>query len=248
MDKHIFSRWQTALCTLFVLADGLYLSGIGWLSLLCGAVVSAALLFFLLKLPGKLLNAVCAVLALLLTLRSISRIFFFWQYEGTQAALAVVLLAICVREVMRMGITMLPEMGKILSLPDQDYHVFYRIGSNSRKADRENFSRVYGDSVDNADVVSDIVREEYPHLAQEAFRFAVFQRLEYLLHIPISQMTADNGQYREIVGYLRKNWLRAMKNRILTGKNKLYHTLFAIAPRGIRRLHRKLCLERRQRN
>ena len=94
MDKHIFSRWQTALCTLFVLADGLYLSGIGWLSLLCGAVVSAALLFFLLKLPGKLLNAVCAVLALLLTLRSISRIFFFWQYEGTQAALAVVLLVL----------------------------------------------------------------------------------------------------------------------------------------------------------
>ena len=145
-------------------------------------------------------------------------------------------------------IRMLPKMGRILSLPGQAYHVFYRIGSNSRKADRENFSRVYGDSVDNADVVSDIVREEYPHLAQEAFRFAVFQRLEYLLHIPISQMTADNGQYREIVGYLRKNWLRAMKNRILTGKNKLYHTLFAIAPRGIRRLHRKLCLERRQRN
>lgn len=94
MDKHIFSRWQAALCTLFVLADGLYLSGIGWLPLLCSAVVSAALLFVLLKLPGKLLDAVCAVLALLLTLRSISRIFFFWQYEGTQAALAVVLLVL----------------------------------------------------------------------------------------------------------------------------------------------------------
>ncbi len=94
MDKHIFSRWQAALCTLFVLADGLYLSGIGWLPLLCSAAVSAALLFVLLKLPGKLLDAVCAVLALLLTLRSISRIFFFWQYEGTQAALAVVLLVL----------------------------------------------------------------------------------------------------------------------------------------------------------
>ena len=53
MDKHIFSRWQAALCTLFVLADGLYLSGIGWLPLLCSAVVSAALLFVLLKLPDR---------------------------------------------------------------------------------------------------------------------------------------------------------------------------------------------------
>lgn len=137
-------------------------------------------------------------------------------------------------------IRMLPEMGRLVSLPGQAYHVFYRIGSNSRKADRESFSGVYGDCVDNADIVAEIVNKSYPELRQEAFRFGVFQRLEYLLHIPISQMTADNAQYRDIVRYLRKNWLRSVKNRFLTGKNKLYHTLFAIAPRGIRRLHRKL--------
>ena len=61
--------------------------------------------------------------------------------------------------------------------------------------------------------------------------------MEYLLHIPISQMTKDNRVYRKIVAYLRKNWGRAMTNRILTGKNKLYHTLFAIAPKTLWKLH-----------
>lgn len=94
MDKHIFSRWQVSLCALFVLADGLYLplSGTGWLALLCAAAVSAALLFLLLRLPRTLLDAACALLALLLTLRSVHRLFLFWQYEGTGAALAVLLL------------------------------------------------------------------------------------------------------------------------------------------------------------
>ena len=128
-------------------------------------------------------------------------------------------------------------MGKILSLPDQDYHVFYRIGSNSRKADRESFSRVYGDSVENADLAAELVKQQYPELEKTAFRFGVFQRLEYLLHIPISQMRRDNGLYMKVVSYLRKNWLKAMKNPILTGKNKIYHTLFAIAPKKIRQLH-----------
>lgn len=135
---------------------------------------------------------------------------------------------------------MLPVMGKLVSLPGQAYHVFYRIGSNSRKADRENFSRVFGDCVDNADLAAETVRADYPALVETAFRFGVFQRLEYLLHIPISQMTADNAQYRAVVGYLRKNWPRAMGNKLLTVKNKLYHTLFALAPRTLRRLHRML--------
>lgn len=136
-------------------------------------------------------------------------------------------------------VRILPEIERLVSLPGQGYHVFYRIGSNSRKADPENFSRVYKDCVENADMVESMVKEDR-ELAEAALRFAVFQRLEYLLHIPISQMTKDNVTYREIVSYLRKNWAKAMRNPILTGKNKVYHTLFAAAPKGIRKLHRCL--------
>lgn len=134
-------------------------------------------------------------------------------------------------------VRMLPEIGSLVSLPKQAYHVFYRIGSNSRKADKENFSQVYGDCVENADMVMEIVKTGCPELETTAFRFGIFQRLEYLLHIPISQMKRDNAFYREIVAYLRKNWFLSMKNPILSRKNKIYHTLFAIAPKGIRRLH-----------
>ena len=137
-------------------------------------------------------------------------------------------------------IRILGDMGSIVSLPEQTYHVFYRLGSNSRKEDRENFSRVYADCVDNADMVTELVEQKYPELADTALRFNIFQRLEYMLHIPISQMTAGNAMYRSIVSYLRKNWMKSMRNPILTGKNKLYHTLFAIAPRKIRQLHRML--------
>ena len=63
-----------------------------------------------------------------------------------------------------------------------------------------------------------------------------------MLHIPIGQMAGDNAMYREIVAYLRKNWSRSMRNPVLTGKNKVYHTLFALAPKGVRKLHARLRL------
>lgn len=137
-------------------------------------------------------------------------------------------------------IHMLSEVEGLVSLPGQTYHVFYRIGSNSRKADKETFSRVFGDCVDNADVVSELVAKDYPDLNRVALRFGVFQRLEYLLHIPISRMTKDNKQYCDIVKWMRKKWLKGLVNPHLTLKNKCYHILFAIAPRGIRLLHRRL--------
>ena len=137
-------------------------------------------------------------------------------------------------------IQMLPETKGILSLPDYGYHVFYRLGSNSRRVDADDFPRVFGDCVDNADLARELTAEHYPELSREAFRFGVFQRLEYLLHIPISRMTKENRQYRDIVRDLRKCWAPAMANPLLTGKNKLYHTLFAISPKGIRVLHRAL--------
>lgn len=137
-------------------------------------------------------------------------------------------------------VQMLPDMERLVSLPEQAYHVFYRMESNSRKKDRGDFSRVFADSVENADMVEKMVAEQYPELSETAFRFCIFQRLEYMLHIPISQMEKDNRMYRGIVAYLRKNWGHAMKNQILTKKNKLYHTLFALCPRGIRKIHRML--------
>lgn len=152
-------------------------------------------------------------------------------------------------------IELLPQIGEIVSLPPQTYHVFYRMGSNSRKKDKEQFSRVFADCVVNADAVLEMVQKEAAgkendgkenveakenrELCKIALRFWIFQRLEYMLHIPISQMTGDNTFYREVVKGLRQKWFQGLCNPYLTMKNKVYMMLFVLAPKGVRKLHRK---------
>jgi glycosyltransferase involved in cell wall biosynthesis len=128
----------------------------------------------------------------------------------------------------------------IVSLPEQTYHVFYRMGSNTRKKDPDAFSRVFGDNVNNADMAEGIVREEFPELKEIAFRFGMYQRIEYLLHIPVSKMNGETKQYGEICKHVRRNCLKSWKNPWLTLKNKVYITLFAIAPKVIRVVHKKV--------
>lgn len=135
---------------------------------------------------------------------------------------------------------MLKTVKGIVSLPQQTYHVFYRMGSNTRKKNPDAFSRVFGDNVKNADMAEVMVQEEFPELLSIVFRFGMYQRLEYLLHIPVSLMKKENEQYREICRYVRKNCFKAWKSDYLTAKNKIYLTLFAIAPRTVRVVHKKL--------
>ena len=128
----------------------------------------------------------------------------------------------------------------VVSLPYCGYHVFYRIGSNTRKKDKNDFSRVYGDNVDNADMVYGLVCEKFPELKKIAIRFGLFQRMDYLLHIPIVQMKKDNVQYRKICTYVKKHWLDTVFSKYLSLKDKVYLTLFALMPKGIRKIHAKI--------
>ena len=134
-------------------------------------------------------------------------------------------------------VQMLPKISGMMSLKGQTYHVFYRIGSNTRKKGTNDFSRVFADNVDNADMVQRIVDSTYPSLHDIAVRFGLFQRLDYLLHIPIPQMKKDNVQYSDICKFVRKHVADTMKNTYLTKKNKIYLLLFAIAPKGVRKVH-----------
>lgn len=134
---------------------------------------------------------------------------------------------------------MLTEAEGILSLPGYRYHVVYKPESNSRK-DRNTFSRVYADCIENADIMEEKVMVSFPKLRKIALRFGLFQRLEYLLHIPISLMKRDYPGYGECVSYIRRNWIKGLVSPYLTGKNKLYLTLFSVAPRTVRLVHAKL--------
>ena len=135
-------------------------------------------------------------------------------------------------------IQMLSDLPQIWSLPGYCYHVFYRIGSNTRKQTKEEFSPVFVDIVNNADMVYDKVVRDFPQLESEAIRFNLYQRLDYLLHIPISRMTGENRMYRQVVAYLRAHRRDICRNPWLTRKNRVYLMLFAAAPRTVRRIHR----------
>ena len=139
----------------------------------------------------------------------------------------------------RLLIEILKDTDGLVSIPKQTYYVLYREGSNTRKTN-EKFSRVFADSVDNADWVTKLVRENYPQLLPQALRFGLFQRMEYLLHIPIHQMEKSNREYGQVVAHIRKNSSQIFFNKYLTGKNRLYLILFAICPKLTRIVHRKL--------
>ena len=135
---------------------------------------------------------------------------------------------------------MLKEVNGIYILPAQLYHVFYRIGSNTRKKDKNEFSRVFMDIVENADVAQEIVDKHYPDLKEVCIRFGLFQRLDYMLHIPVVQMNAGNEFYKKVKEYLRNHWKDTVKNPYLTKKNKIYLLLLTAAPKAVRFLHQKM--------
>ncbi|SFC17257.1 glycosyltransferase family 2 protein [Butyrivibrio sp. YAB3001] len=139
-------------------------------------------------------------------------------------------------------IHMLERVNKLVILPQQYYHVFYRTGSNSRrkKEDKDYFPSVFTDIVRNSDVALELVKKSFPELEDIAKRFGFVQRLDYLLHIPVSKMTRDNDFYRSVVSYNRKNIIGIIKNSYLTKKQKAYLLILAIAPRSVRALHAKI--------
>ena len=135
---------------------------------------------------------------------------------------------------------MLKEVKGIYILPGQLYHVFYRIGSNTRKKDKNEFSRVFLDIVENADVAQEIVDKHYPHLKEVCIRFGLFQRLDYMLHIPVLQMNSDNQFYVQVKKYLRSHLKDTLVNSYLTKKNKIYLVILTVAPKTVRFLHQKV--------
>lgn len=143
-------------------------------------------------------------------------------------------------------VRLLPKVPAVAILPEQDYHVFYRYGSNTRTRDEEEFPQVFTDIVRNADRVYEIVEKEYPQLLPEAMRFGLFQRLDYMLHIPVSRMTKDNDFYVEVKTYLGKHRKDVIGSAYLTRKNKVYLLLLGTAPRLVRRVHRMLMRARKK--
>lgn len=137
----------------------------------------------------------------------------------------------------RLLLDILQEIPGICILPKQGYHVVCRRESTTRKRTKDSFSRVFLDIVENADKVQELVDRKYPALHEYAVRFNLYQRLDYMLHVPLSQMKGDNTFYKNVKKYLRRHVGDTIKNPYLTGKNKAYLLLLTAAPRTVRGVH-----------
>ncbi len=129
------------------------------------------------------------------------------------------------------------EIAGIYLLPEIGYRVVHRRGSLTRRANPSQFSRVYIAIVEHADYIEERLVPKYPELAGAARRFGLFERLDYLLHVPIQDMNRGNWFYQKTVKYLRKNFVSMLQNPDLTKKNKIYLTLLSIAPKLTRQIH-----------
>lgn len=136
------------------------------------------------------------------------------------------------------------EIKEVGILPGQGYHVICRSDSTTRKRSEDSFSRVFMDIVNNADHMQQVVDQNYPKLRAYALRFNLYQRLDYMLHIPISQMNRQNVFYRNVKKYLRRHVLHTIFNPYLTIKNKEYLLLLTVAPKTVRKVHKRK-MERR---
>lgn len=137
----------------------------------------------------------------------------------------------------RLLVEMLQEIDGITILPKQCYHVVCRQESTTRRKTQDSFSRVFLDIVDNADKVQRLVDRNYPGLHVYAVRFNLYQRLDYLLHVPVVQMRKDNAFYCNVVKYLRRHVYDTVTNPYLTGKNKVYLILLTASPKSVRKIH-----------
>lgn len=137
-------------------------------------------------------------------------------------------------------VRLLSKIPAVAVMPWQDYHVFYRYGSNTRTRDKNEFPQVFTDIVRNADRVYEIVEREYPDLLPEAMRFGLFQRLDYMLHIPVSLMNKENEFYCQVKKYLKEHKKDVRSSQYLTKKNKVYLLLLGTAPKFVRRVHQLL--------
>lgn len=153
----------------------------------------------------------------------------FWKHRFPEGKL---------NEDFKLLVELLLEIDGIAILPKQAYHVVCRSNSTTRKHTDNSFSRVFMDIVDNADAMQDLVDERYPAIHAYAIRFNLYQRLDYMLHVPIPQMNDQNDFYRNVKKYLRRHIKDTVFNPYLTKQNKQYLLLLTVAPKSVRKVHK----------
>ncbi|MBO5341804.1 MAG: glycosyltransferase family 2 protein [Lachnospiraceae bacterium] len=131
-------------------------------------------------------------------------------------------------------IRMLSGISGVYSLEKNGYNIVLRGGSNSRSKFGEVF---YNSLIENSNRAFGLMEKEYPELREEGIRFWYFQRLDYMLHIPVSYMKKSNTICWDIIRDLKKGRKQIKSNAFLTKKEKRNLLILSYAPRMSKRFH-----------
>lgn len=129
---------------------------------------------------------------------------------------------------------MLPELEGVYSIEEAHYHILIRQGSNQRSGFRK---QLYEAVIDNSDFACRMMEEHFPEMKKETERFYYVQRLDYLLHIPVNQMTRDNIYYRRVLKEIREGKKSWRQNPFLTEKEKRNLKILTWCPKLGKRAH-----------
>ena len=126
----------------------------------------------------------------------------------------------------------------VYNLPQIGYRVVHRLGSLTRRRSVNQFSRAYIAIIEASDYVEKELVPRYPKLEVAARRFGLYERLDYMLHVPIAQMNRKNEFYMQVLHYLRENKTAIRENPYLAHRDRIYLTILSAAPVLVRRVHR----------
>lgn len=137
---------------------------------------------------------------------------------------------------------MLSGVEGIYSLEKNGYNIVLRKESNSRGTFRE---LLYNSMIENSDRAFRLMETDYPKIHEEAVRFWYFQRLDYMLHIPVDKMGKGNTVCREIIKDLKKGRKQIKSNAFLSKKEKRNLLILSHAPVLSKRVHNSIMILKR---
>ena len=111
---------------------------------------------------------------------------------------------------------MLQKTDGVYKVGKSGYHIVMSDLSNTRGTFKTEF---YNAMVENSDMAYELAKEKFPGAIREAERFQLFQRLDYMLHIPVERMK-NNPVCDGIIRFFRSHKKEIRENPYLSKKEK----------------------------
>ena len=131
-------------------------------------------------------------------------------------------------------IQMIQDTKGVYKVGKTGYHIVLSDYSNTRGTFKTEF---YDAMIQNSDMAYELALSRFPSAVTEAERFRLFQRLDYMLHIPV-EMMKDNPVCDGIIRFLKEHKKEIDSNPYLSAKEKRNLKILATAPRLSKRTHR----------